>query len=57
MNQNGKHISARIRDSEGRNHNTGVFPNYLKFVNNIFNLERFYFVFSRLSQSKNLLVV
>ncbi|WP_440945305.1 hypothetical protein ACSAZL_14300 [Methanosarcina sp. T3] len=57
MNQNGKHISARIRDSESRKRNTGVVPNYLKFVNNIFNLERFYFVFSRLSLSKHSLVV
>lgn len=33
MNQNVKHISARKRDFEGRKRNTGVVPNYLKFVN------------------------
>jgi hypothetical protein len=57
MNQNGKHISARIRDSEGRKCNTSIVPNYLKFVYNIFNLERFYFVFSRSSRTKHSLVV
>jgi len=57
MNQNGKHISARIMDPESGERNISVVPNYLKFVNNIFNLQRFYFVFSRSSRSKYSLVV
>jgi hypothetical protein len=57
MNQNGKHISARAWDSECKEHNISIVPNYLKLVNNIFNLKRFCFVFSRSSRSKHSLVV
>lgn len=52
MNQNGKHISAHIWDSKGKERNISVVPNYLKFISNIFNLERFYFVFGRSARSK-----
>lgn len=57
MNQNGKHISACIWDSEGEEHNINPVPNYFEFVNNIFNLESLYFVFSRSSRSRYSLVV
>lgn len=57
MNQNGKHISAYIWDSENEDYNISVVPNYLEFVNNIFNLQKFDFIFSRSPQSKHSLVV
>ena len=57
MNQNGKHISAYIWDSEDEDYNISIVPNYLELVNNIFNLQKFDFMFSRSSQSKHSLVV
>jgi hypothetical protein len=57
MTQYEKHMSACIWDSEGKERNISVVPNYLKFVNNIFNLEKFYFVFGRASWGKHSLVV
>lgn len=57
MNQNGKHISTCIWDSEDEEYNIRVVPNYLEFVNNIFNLQNFDFLFSLSSQSKHSLGV
>jgi hypothetical protein len=60
MNQNGKHISTCIWDSEDEEYNISVVPivpNYLEFFNNIFNLQNFDFLFSRSSRSKHSLVV
>jgi hypothetical protein len=53
MNQNGKHISACLWDSEYEEYSIRVVPNYLELVNNIFNLQKFEFIFSRSSQSKH----
>lgn len=55
MNQNEKHISARIWDSRGKEYKTRVVPNYSEFINNVFNLKKYDFVFSRSSRSKHLL--
>lgn len=52
MNQNGKHISAFIRDPESKKYNISVIPNCLKLVNRIFGLEKLDFRFSRPLQSK-----
>ncbi len=53
MNQNGKHISACIWDSEDEEYDINFVPNYLEFVNNIFNPEKFDFVSSRSSWSRH----
>lgn len=48
MNQNGKHISACTWDPRCQEYNNiSAVPNYLKLANNIFDLEKFNFVFSR----------
>jgi len=57
MNQNGKHISACMWDSEDEDCSISVVLNYVELVNNIFNLQKFDFMFSQSSQSKHLLVV
>lgn len=57
MNQNGKHISACIWDSGNEEYNINVVLKYFEFVNNIFNLKNFDFIFSLSSQSKHSLVV
>lgn len=57
MKQNGKHFLACILDSEAEEYNIRVVLNYLEFVNNIFNLQKFDYMFSRLYRSKNSLVV
>lgn len=57
MNQNGRHILALIRNSKSMEHSISVILNYLKFVNKVFNLESFYFMFSRSFRSKYSLVV
>ncbi len=57
MSQNGKHFSVCIWDSEDEEYNISIVPKYLEFVNNIFNLQKFEFMFSRSSQSKYSLVV
>jgi hypothetical protein len=57
MNQIEKHISAYIWDTVNEEFNILFVPNYLELVNNLFNLQKFEFIFSRSSQSKHSLVV
>lgn len=57
MKQNGKYISAYVSDSEDEEYNIRIIPNYLEFVSNIFNMQKFDFIFSRSSQSKHSMVV
>lgn len=56
MNQNGKHTSACIWDSKSEKYNI-VVPNFLIFVNDVFNLQKFHFMFSRSFRNIHSLVI